>query len=1755
MENEPTKVKIKPKYFIISCILMILITSMLIFVPKENWKKIFSGKFFNLATVFRSNDFESGYSGNWNDPNTWGISYTAPFPYNLDISSTTGEIYVADEGRIFVLNPDGTASTTYPVKYNGNDTSIDGIVLNQNKIYVSTNRGVIMVLNPDGSTYATYDGGAYAPITTYSISISPTGYIYTADWDHSRIVVLNPNGTASTTYPLSFNSSAVAVSNSGNIYVSDNNGAKIDLLNPDGTASTTYDGGTFAPIYPQNITISDSGYIYLSDANRIVVLNPNGTASTTYDGGIYAPMTPQGIKISKAGELYVTDPTHKRIVVLNSNGTASTTYDVSAIAPPTVGTDFPGANDDVSIIDDNVTLTQNENVHNLNIDNYSFAGMTPGSLNLNGYALNVFGSFTNDGTLLENGGKVNVINYTNLTVNYPVTLNDDLYVNNLTLASGGILDLNGHTVYVNGDWNNTGGTLINNGGSINMIGTSIQKILGENTFENLKKIANTPTSLLFDSTKTTTITGNLILNGTFASGPLTIGSDSVAYSFAGKIGTPPTSNYSGSSIARSVSGEIFIADGGNNRITILNSDGTASTTYNGDTFAPITPSRIAVSQTTNEIYFIEGSDQNHVHVLNPDGTASTTYTFDPGADSYISGLAVSDSGKVYIEDSGNGRITVLNSDGSTATSTQLGFSGSNSITLSQSGEVYISSPATCCLPNHTWINHVKVLDPYGTVLTTLDINLDNHIDSSAGIEVSSIGKIYVGDSNGSRVVILNSDGSLDSSVFIPGSLADFNIDSSGNIYSLTNISGNSFVLKFNPDGSKSENFINGTAGILSNPVGITHDSSGFIYVSDSVLKAVKKYDASGNFVKSFDTSGPGALNDPGHLTVDSSNNIYVADQGHIVSGLQTDGKIIKFNSDGNYLDSVNLDKILPDTANEPIGVAVGTDGYIYIASENGNSGNLAKVIKLNPDLSLNISTTTAYGGNYYFYPSDAVIDPSGSYLYITEDSNPDVVKLKTSDLSFVSLSQGPIKFPFTTPEGMAFDSSGNVYVSDYQGYIIKLDSNFNFITSFGKAVVGDGRDGELGTPQQIMVDSNDDIYVADNRTGNIQEFAPASFSPFRILHTNPTLKNIILSYLSVSGSNNISSSPFVCATDCINSGFNSNWMFTSIPSSGGKRDSSQASQPPVTYTTNPLPKIVTSISISPLNPIISTEPTILFTSKTLDQYGKSFATTTYWNSSNTSIGTINSDGLFTAKSAGTTTITSEAGALSTSTIVTIIPVLSSISISPLNPDVVYKITAQFVSAPVDQFNNSFATTTRWKSSNTKIGTINSNGLFTAKNKKGTTIITASVGTLSTSTIVTTARKFTVAGLAMEDISEVATETPSIVPGGVNVTSTTTIEATPTSTSSVVANSIGSTTSTSTSTQTASNIVKNVTDSIIQTYKSSIITPADIQKVKEAVQSPVGSAVTKTISTVGIVAGAGASISAVALANPITFAELWLLPAKLFGLLLGALGIRRKNRPWGTVYDSVTKRPLDPVYVSLINTETNKEVAGAITDIDGRYGFLVLPGKYRIEARKTNYIQPSVKMKGKSFDEVYNDLYFGEDILITEEGQIITKNIPMDSLSFDWNEFAKTKMNVNRFMRSKDIAWAKISKFLFVIGALISFIAVIFAPAPYNLIIAGFYLLAYILNFIVFKTKKSGTLTEKNTNTPLSFAIVSIFREGETSPLVKKIADKFGTYFVLVPNGKYFIKIDKKENDGSYVESIKTESLEIRNGIININFVI
>jgi hypothetical protein len=92
-------------------------------------------------------------------------------------------------------------------------------------------------------------------------------------------------------------------------------------------------------------------------------------------------------------------------------------------------------------------------------------------------------------------------------------------------------------------------------------------------------------------------------------------------------------------------------------------------------------------------------------------------------------------------------------------------------------------------------------------------------------------------------------------------------------------------------------------------------------------------------------------------------------------------------------------------------------------------------------------------------------------------------------------------------------------------------------------------------------------------------------------------------------------------------------------------------------------------------------------------------------------------------------------------------------------------------------------------------------------------------------------------------------------------------------------------------------------------------------------------------------------------------------------------------------------------------------------------------------------------------------------------------------------------------------------------------------------------LLFVLRRVTFKKKARGKLTDKN-DEPLSFALVRVFSASTNVEIAHKVADKMGRYFCLIPNGQYYVQIENKNPDESYSVVYKSETIEIKNGILN-----
>ena len=340
-----------------------------------------------------------------------------------------------------------------------------------------------------------------------------------------------------------------------------------------------------------------------------------------------------------------------------------------------------------------------------------------------------------------------------------------------------------------------------------------------------------------------------------------------------------------------------------------------------------------------------------------------------------------------------------------------------------------------------------------------------------------------------------------------------------------------------------------------------------------------------------------------------------------------------------------------------------------------------------------------------------------------------------------------------------------------------------------------------------------------------------------------------------------------------------------------------------------------------------------------------------------------------------------------------------------------------------------------------------------------------------------------------------------------------------------------------------NVKKSVKDSG-GVYKSAKI------KVKKIFEDPNTSSATKVVGVVGATAGVISTLAGILFLNPVSLGEALIFPWRLWNLLVIFIGLKKKNRPWGTVYDSITKQPLDPVYVSVFDIN-GKEVETSITDLDGRFGFLLPSGTYTIVAHKTNYVFPSKILDGKVEDEIYKDLYYGKQFTVLSDNDLVISNIPMDPENFDWNEYAKRQQLLMKYHKTHEVFWVRFANVLYFLGYGVSLLSWYAKASTYNMVVVVFYTLMLILKYTALRPKPRSYVLSSKGN-PYPYAIVRIMRNGKD--FIKKITNKNGQFYCLIPNGTYEVSIEKKNLDGSYTSVLK-RTVEVTNGYLNEKFII
>ncbi len=304
------------------------------------------------------------------------------------------------------------------------------------------------------------------------------------------------------------------------------------------------------------------------------------------------------------------------------------------------------------------------------------------------------------------------------------------------------------------------------------------------------------------------------------------------------------------------------------------------------------------------------------------------------------------------------------------------------------------------------------------------------------------------------------------------------------------------------------------------------DGAGNLYIADTGNNVIREVNTSGiiNRVAGTPSAGGGSpatagfngdfqpavsaeLNGPSGVAVDSAGNFYIADTANNrVRKVDTTGMITTVTGDGNANYEGDGGSAVSAEVSGPTDVAVDAAGNIYIA-DNGN--NRVRRVDSSGNINLvagNGSSTASGDGGPATSAGLSVwgiaLDPAGN-LYIADYLNHQVRKVNPNGLISAFAGDGTQGFSgdggpalssnLNTPEGLAVDDAGDVYISDDIGGVRKVDT-LGIITSVAggatEAFEGDGgsaTQASLDHPHGVWVDNLGNIFIADTRSSVIRE--------------------------------------------------------------------------------------------------------------------------------------------------------------------------------------------------------------------------------------------------------------------------------------------------------------------------------------------------------------------------------------------------------------------------------------------------------------------------------------------------------------------------------------------------------------------------------------------------------------------------------------------------------------------------------------------
>jgi sugar lactone lactonase YvrE len=594
-------------------------------------------------------------------------------------------------------------------------------------------------------------------------------------------------------------------------------------------------------------------------------------------------------------------------------------------------------------------------------------------------------------------------------------------------------------------------------------------------------------------------------------------------------------------VASDLAGNLYMADSGNHTIRKIAPSGVVTTLagiadkpgsadgigtaaqFNG-------PSGLAIDKSEN-LYVAEMLSHT-IRKITPSGVVSTlagTAGKEGNTDGIGSaarfrrpeGIAIDSGGNLYVVDHGNHAIRKITPTG--AVTTFAGISG-------KWEDVNGIGPAARFGAQRGIMidlaDNIYVFQEWGPIGITIDAADNIYVSEEWGPirkilptgAVSTFSSIeYYGppDADGKKVKFTK----------LPTGIT---VDVMGNLYVVA--TNNQTICKIDPSGvvttlagadrkAGSEDGI-GLAAQFHQPLGITVDSAGNLYVADMGNAAIRKITPAGVVTtyagrvrRGGYADGVGAaarFGEPWGIAADLAGNFYVADSGnYVIRRITPDAMVstlagtpgIRGSADGRGADALfgGLG-----------GIAADTVGNLYVADWGNHT-----IRKITPDGL--VSTVAGKAGEKgkadgsgelarFYSPGGITVDGAGN-IYVVDGANENIRKITPGGV-VITIAGGAAgsgnqdgpgwKANFRHPSDITADTAGNLYVSDSSSNTIRKITQEGIVSTlaggvFNKhgSVDGTGRAALFCNPQGLTIDGAGNLHVADNGNYTIRKITPA----------------------------------------------------------------------------------------------------------------------------------------------------------------------------------------------------------------------------------------------------------------------------------------------------------------------------------------------------------------------------------------------------------------------------------------------------------------------------------------------------------------------------------------------------------------------------------------------------------------------------------------------------------------------------------------